>query len=436
MFIHYLELAARSMKRNPILTFLIVFTVSLGIAASVTMLTVLHNLSGDPLPGRSDLLYHPQIDPRPAKLRGAPIEPPDDLTYIDAVNLYKASGKSRRVLTSSNWLPVRRDAPDSAMAMYTTRATTRDFFGMFGLSFVYGGAWPSGDEEREAPWVVLSRKANDRLFNGADSVGKTLVIATRTFRVAGVVENWNPQPRFYDLNEGAFAESEQIYMPFFTWLGLPQDYGYGPMDCWDGNNGAGTHDPKAPQCTWAQFWAELRSPAEVERYRSLLQQYSRTQRQLGRFERAPNIRLRSVRQWLDYKHVIPPAVHMQTWIAFGVFFICIFNAVGLLTAKFARKSGEIGVRRALGASKRQVFTQCLSEAAAFGLAGGLLGMPLVWLGLLMVRTQPVAFASAVHLDAPMVATTLVLAIAAAILAGTWPAWRASRLAPALQVKSL
>src|SRR3569623_1466117 len=111
MFIHYLELAARSTKRNPILTFLIVFTVSLGIATSNTMHTVLHNLSGDPLPGRSGVLYHPQIDPRPAKLPGASIEPPVDLTYIDAVNLYKASSWARRVLPSSTWLPVRRDAP-------------------------------------------------------------------------------------------------------------------------------------------------------------------------------------------------------------------------------------------------------------------------------------------------------------------------------------
>ena len=127
---------------------------------------------------------------------------------------------------------------------------------------------------------------------------------------------------------------------------------------------------------------------------------------------------------------------MQTWIAFGVFLICMVNTVGLMVAKFLRKSGEIGVRRALGASRRDVFMQCLVEAGVVGVAGGLAGLPLAWLGLWMVRQQPVNFADSAHLDLSMLAAALLLAMLAALCAGAWPAWRASRVAPALQVKSL
>ena len=53
MFGYYLDLALRSLKRNRVLTALMVLAIAVGIGASMTTLTVMHLLSGDPLPGRS-----------------------------------------------------------------------------------------------------------------------------------------------------------------------------------------------------------------------------------------------------------------------------------------------------------------------------------------------------------------------------------------------
>ncbi len=436
MFTYYCHLALRSFRRNKVLTALMVLAIALGIGASITMLTVLHNLSGDPLPSRSGVLYHPQVDPRPAQLPGADGEPPDDLTWQDAINLYALPGGPKRVLTSSNWLPMRVDAANTALTMTTTRATTADMFPMFDLHFLYGAGWSRQDDDQHAPVVVLTRTLNDQLFNGADSVGRTLVIATKVFRIVGVVDAWNPQPRFYDVNNGhgAYGEPEQMLVPFFTWMDLQQDYGYGPMRCW--NNSDGTHNPKTPDCTWAQFWVQLDSATQVSSYRQALENYSAQQHQLGRFQRAPNVRLRSLIDWLDAKRVVPVTVRMQTWIAFGVLLVCLVNAVGLLVSKFMRKAGEVGVRRALGASRGAVFVQCMTESALVGLGGGLLGVPLAWIGLWLVRQQPMAYAAGVRLDTTMFAAAFLIAVIAALLAGVWPAWRASRIAPALQVKSL
>jgi len=94
------------------------------------------------------------------------------------------------------------------------------------------------------------------------------------------------------------------------------------------------------------------------------------------------------------------------------------------------------VRRALGASRGAIFAQCLVEAGVVGVAGGLLGLPMAWLGLWMVRQQPMSFAASAHLDPSMLGIALLLAVLSALLAGVWPALRASRVAPALQVKSL
>ncbi len=441
MFGYYLDLARRSLKRQRILAALMVLAIALGIGASITMLTVLHNLSGDPLPQRSGVLFHPQVDPRPAAMPGADAEPPDDLSYVDALGLYRLEGASRNALMSASFLPARIDTADSPLAIYTTRATTGGFFAMFDVPFLYGSAWSPADDDRHAQVVVLSRAMNEHLFAGANSVGRELVVATKTFRVVGVIDDFAPRPRFFDLNgsplnAGAFGGPEQLYLPFFTWLDLPQDYGYGPMRCWGPDPNAGAHDPKAAQCSWAQFWVQLDSPSQVAAYLSALKQYSEQQHRLGRFERASNVRLRGLVDWLDHKQVIPVTVRMQTWIAFGVFLICMVNTVGLMIAKFLRKSGEIGVRRALGASRRDVFMQCLIEAGVVGAAGGLAGLPLAWFGLWMVRQQPVSFAASTHLDLSMLAAALCMAVLAALAAGIWPAWRASGVTPALQVKSL
>lgn len=435
MFGYYLNLALRSFKRNKALTALMVLAIALGIGTSTTMLAVLHNLSGDPIPARSGMLYHPQIDPRPASLPGADPEPPDDLTWQDANALYALPGAGKRVMTSSNWLPVRTDVPNSPLSMETTRATTAELFGMFNLQFLYGTGWSMRDDADHALVVVLSKALNEKLFGGADSIGRTLIIATKNFRVVGVVDDWNPRPRFHDLSSGAFGKPERLFMPFSTWLDLPQDYGYGPMQCWSREGNTGTHNPKAPQCTWVQFWVQLDSAAQVAAYRQTLLNYSTQQHRLGRFERAPNVRLRNVIDWLDYKRVVPATVRMQTWIAFGVLLVCLVNAIGLLVARFLRKSREIGVRRALGASRRAVFLQCLTESGLIGLISGLVGLPLAWFGLWLVRQQPMPYAANVHMDPLMLCAAIVLAVFSALLAGLWPAWRASGIAPALQVKS-
>ena len=56
MFTYYLDLAVRSLRRNKVLTALMVIAIAVGIGASMTTLTVMHLLSGDPVPTRSGTL--------------------------------------------------------------------------------------------------------------------------------------------------------------------------------------------------------------------------------------------------------------------------------------------------------------------------------------------------------------------------------------------
>jgi putative ABC transport system permease protein len=278
---------------------------------------------------------------------------------------------------------------------------------------------------------VISSSLNNKLFGGRNSVGQMVRADDVDLRIVGVLADWRPNPHFYDLYLGQYGENEDVFVPLSTSQELKYAHS-GSIDCW----GTGSQgDLKTAPCTWLQFWVQLDTPAKYAAYKSFLVHYSEEQKALGRFQRPPTVRLRNVMQWLDYSQVVPGDVRLQAWLAFGFLLVCLVNTVGLMLAKFLRRSGEIGVRRALGAARRTVFEQLLVEAGIIGLAGGIGGVLLAQLGLWLVRQQPADYAKLAYLDPMMLGITFALAIGASLLAGLLPAWRACRIAPALQLKA-
>jgi putative ABC transport system permease protein len=126
---------------------------------------------------------------------------------------------------------------------------------------------------------------------------------------------------------------------------------------------------------------------------------------------------------------------LSAWLAFGFLLLCLVNTIGLLLAKFSVRAPEIGVRRALGASRKEIFTQFLIETAVVGLAGGLLGLVFAFGALALIAMQSKQLTVVAHMDWFMLLMTFAMAVASAILAGLLPTWRACQVTPALQLKS-
>ncbi|WP_266183527.1 ABC transporter permease [Dyella humicola] len=440
MFGYYLDLAWRSLRRNSVLTALMVLAIAVGIGASMTTLTVMHLLSGDPVPTRSGTLFYPQVDPD-TSLRERK-DPSDVMDYHSAVDLWRSRRADRQTLVTSGEIKLRAVDAHKPPLMIEMLATTADFFPMFDVPFQYGGSWQPGDDEQRTRVAVISAQLNDKLFGGANSVGRTLRLRDNDVRIVGVLKPWRPSPQFYQVaggrfsngNTGAFySKPEDVMVPFFTGMEVG-DGSFGVFNCWRVPDDL-AHLQDAP-CAWVSMWVQLDSPAKAIRYAQFLADYAAQQKGLGRYTHADDTRLPSLMQWLDYNQVVPSDVRLQAWLAFAFLAVCLFNTVGLLLAKFLRRSGEIGVRRALGASRRAVFAQCLVEAGMIGLLGGAGGWLLTLLGLWLVRRQPAAYADLVHLDPAMFLTTFTMAIMASLLAGVLPAYRASRVAPGLQLKTL
>ena len=107
MFSYYLQLGLRSLRRNPVLTALMIVGIGLGIAASMTTLTVMHLIGSDPIPWKSGKLHYVQVDNWSADdsfyENG---RPPDQVTYRDAIALMAAGKADKQAAMFKLSLPI------------------------------------------------------------------------------------------------------------------------------------------------------------------------------------------------------------------------------------------------------------------------------------------------------------------------------------------
>ena len=435
---YYITLGLRGLRRNVVLTALIIAAVGVGIGASMTMLTTLVAISANPIPDKSSQLFVPQIDVTGyASLHHSMLNLPRQLSYYDAMALMKVHPGIRRAAMYPVTLNVKPAQGDPFAAV--GNATDGDFFAMFQVPFRSGAAWGRNEDNDRANVVVLSTRLADRLFRGADAVGKTVNLGKRDYRVTGVIGDWAPTLRFYDGNGGAFSEGEDFFLPFS--IAIDRQIETSDYNC-DATKFSTEQDGLLNwNCPWVQFWVELPTLKQVRDFKTFLQNYAAEQQRRGRFQWLPLIALRDVMDWLAYVHVVPDEVRVNSMIAIGFLAVCLINAVGLMLAKFSSRAVELSVRRALGASRTDLFLHCVAEALLIGLFGGVLGLGLTAAGLSALRSlrgissQDSAAGRLVSLNMEMVLITFAVAIISTVCCGLYPAWRASRVQPGWQLKA-
>jgi putative ABC transport system permease protein len=439
VFSYYLRLALASLRRTPVLSALMVVALGLGIGAFMTTFTVYYLMSGDPIPHKSSVLYAVQLD------NWDPNSPPTEtakdvqpqLTWQDGQNLLNADTPALRQVhmygTAAVIVPETAEPPFEE----AIRATSHAFFDMFDVPFLYGQGWDRRMDEDRASVAVIGRKLNDKLFGGGNSVGKSIRLADSFFEVVGVIDDWQPVPRFYHSDwSRAFEDAELLFIPMTRAINQPMTP-HGNTNCW------APLDDSLPvldgflksECVWTQFWAELETPQQAAAYKDYLDNYVRGQKEIGRFPRPLNNFISNVNEWLDVMGVVGNDNRVQLRLSFLFLLVCVLNTVGLLMAKFLGKSGEVALRRAMGASRGAVFSQNLVEIGVIGVLGGAVGIGLAWLGLRAVESLYRGYDNLVRLDPAMLVTAVGLSVAAAIIAGLYPVWRVSRLAPAGLLKT-
>jgi putative ABC transport system permease protein len=443
---YHIGLALKSFRRTPALTAIMLCAIALGIGACVVTLTVYEAAAGNPIRWKSDSLYAVTMDswdPNEAANPKRPDLPPSQLTYQDAKFLLGSDIPERKVVMfRTQDVIAAGGGADARPVPVTTRETSADFFPMFEPPFLYGTSWTSGEDQEAAPVIVLSRELNERLFGGADSVGRLIRWNGRAFRIVGVLNTWLPLPKFYDLTRGPFEALEDTYVPFAWGQTLGRFPNGGRIECWRNEPIRSFAEFLQSDCVWLQMWVQLKDAAAREHLQAFVDGYWAEQRAAGRFARPRNNRLTNVRQWLIDNQVVQTDNRLLVALAFAFLSICLLNTVGMLLAKFLKGASSAGIRRALGATRRQIFRQYLTEVALLAAGGASLGLLLGALGLAGVHALyaagsigPGGYQELSHVNLASVLSAVVLAIVAALGAGLYPAWRVGRLPPATYLKS-
>ena len=437
MFRYYLKLGVLSIRANPALSALMVAAIGIGIGACMSIVTIHHVMSGNPIPQKSGDLYYVQVDNwSPDEPYSDDGDPPNQVTYLDATGLYAAGKEFTQVIFFQSNRVIQPSGDDESPFELETRATTNEFFRMFDVPFRYGGGWESSADVNEERVVVIAQALNEQLFGGVNSVGEMLTINGEAYRVVGVLDYWQPIPKFFDLNNNPYDEPEQLFLPFS--IAVNGEHGRaGNTNCWAPVDDGGYASFLGSECIWIQMWAELPSADDKQRYLQLLDAYVDDQKSLGRFPRPLNNRVSDVEEWMDEQEVVDEDVSVLLGLAILFLIVCLLNTIGLLLAKVMRRSKDISLRRALGASKQAMFSQYIVEAGLIGIAGGLLGIGLTWFGLRGIEnlfSEMEYIRNLVQMDWLMVIAAVVLAIVSALAAALYPTWRACNITPASQLR--
>ena len=411
--------AARGLRRDRLLAVIIVAGLTVGVA-NWQLTEVLYRQQRHPLVRDADSLYVVALRrDAPYNIQrhegvnviGALIEtglPPRD---VDALARHPAL--ERAVVSASGSLAV---VPEGGAAEEVpVRFASSGLFEMFRMAFRSGGAYRDGGAE-----AVLTDELDREWFGGADSVGRTIRIGARSFRVAGVLERerW---PRQFDARQ---PKADALFLPIEAAVALqPWPDPVLPI----ADPGAFFRDRASSEDIWARLFVTVPRERRDE-YEAFVRTYAAAQ--AGRTPRVLSGRLVPWPEWRAAIGTAEGIYAVTRWMGALLLAACAFNLIRLAMVRAGARAGELGILRALGENRRSLMLRQMLEAALLGLCAGVLGLLLLAIIIpafnAAIPSRPMTF----FLDWPAIAAVLLAGPAAAMLAAAYPAWQFGRMTPA------
>ena len=293
------------------------------------------------------------------------------------------------------------------------------FFRVNGYTVTYGRDFDQRDYDSFRKVAIVDRKAASALFGLELPIGKVLEIKGEPFTVVGVAELANKfEPAISSYNDYymyADTSAGAIFIPSTTWpmvfyFDEPQNVAVKATST-DAMTKAGkavadvlnemqlvnppTADPES---------GEMSTPSGSFSYRSqdLLQQAQ----QLQEMSNATNQQL--------------------IWIASISLLVGGIGVMNIMLVSVTERTGEIGLKKALGAKKKRIRRQFLTEAAVLTSLGGIIG---VVLGIVAAHLISASNGVPVAIDVPATVISVVFSMAIGIVFGMLPAMKAANLNP-------
>ena len=424
-----LRYAARQFRRSPVFTAAAMLTLALGIGGTTAIFTLIHAVMLRSLPVSEPGRLYRIGDGDDCCVEGGPQNRWGMFSHPLYERLKKETPEFEEVTAfqAGRWrLGVRREGTEQAARPLRSEYVTGNYFSTLGVR-AFGGRVFTPEDDRPAapPAIVLSHRAWQTLYaNDTSVVGSTFVVEGHPFTVIGVAP------------PGFFGETLQSDPPDI-WIPVQQE----PLI--DGE-GELMHQPVS---AWLRIIGKLRPGASTEgmsaRLTGVLRQWM--QNDSG----YPANWMEDVIRTLPKQviNVVPAGAgvavmkehygrSLQILLAVCgmVLLIACANVANLLLARAVARRGQTAVRLALGAARRQIIGQALTESVLLAIGGGIAGLLVAVAAARLLLA--LAFRNAHFLpistrpSLTVLAFAFVLALLTGIIFGAAPAWFATRTDPA------
>jgi putative ABC transport system permease protein len=398
MISNYIKTAMRSAKKTSVNSIIHILGFSIGIACFIIILLWVQNeLSYDNFHKNGDDLYRVLVSQSSATFAPLAQALRDELPEaVDAARYRPIGGRLLKY-------------GDKALNKNRFCVVDPSFFRMFSFSFIKGSpstALNSPDS------IVLTEETAKKLFGEEDPMGKTLKVEDRfDFKVTGVLEN---TPLNSHMSFDVLAP-----FPFISAL-----WGEN-LESWGG----------ASHLTYVQLRKGSRIPAVSQKISEIVARHIDKKDVTMALYPVRKLHLAAFPMWLDTPQGSMRYVYLFTAAAFFLLIIACINFLNLTSARGPVRAREVGVRKVVGASQKNLITQFLLESILFSTLSLLLALVFVMLLLPAVNNvlgQPLN--AGVLLRPLSIAALAGIALLTGLLSGGYPAFVLSSFRPSRVLK--